>query len=263
LAANDFGRVADIYDATRGLPEPEMGVLMEAMREQTGGRGPVIDVGVGTGRFALPLQRMGIDVVGIDTSRGMVAKAREKGVDGILFADVQNMPFRDASFESALLVHVLHLVGDWTRVVRESARVASSTVLSVIETAEGTDLRKEYRDLRTAMGYPVPRFEGGERALMGRVEPLRVVSVAEVQQEVSADAAIRHLREKGQSVTWDVPDEVHDRIIGRLLSSHAGETLRRRARIELVVWSAERLRTADLGPRASQDPALPQPGEEG
>src|SRR5580698_6860823 len=88
LPVNDFGRVADIYDATRSLPEPEMALLLEAMRRQIR-RGPVIDVGVGTGRFALPLQGMGLEVVGIDISRGMMAKAREKGAENLLYADVQ------------------------------------------------------------------------------------------------------------------------------------------------------------------------------
>lgn len=42
--------------------------------------GRVLDVGCGPGRVALELQRRGHDVLGIDTSPGAVAVARERGV---------------------------------------------------------------------------------------------------------------------------------------------------------------------------------------
>jgi ubiquinone/menaquinone biosynthesis C-methylase UbiE len=247
LPVNDFGRVADIYDATRSLPEPEMALLLEAMRRQIRG-GPVIDVGVGTGRFALPLQGMGLEVVGIDISRGMMAKAKEKGAGNLLYADVHQIPFRDGSFETALLVHILHLVTDWTRVVRESARVARDTVISAVETAEGTNLRDVYLELRNQMGYPLVRFERGEQGLGDMVRPLSATKVTETERQWAADEEIHHLLERGQSLTWDVPEEVHRKIIDDLRSSYGGQTLRTKGKIELVVWSAEALRRADLGP---------------
>ncbi len=246
MSVKDFGRVADIYDATRAIPEAEMSLVVRAMRKRIAGRGPVIDVGVGTGRFASPLQAAGVEVVGIDNSRGMMAKAIEKGVPGLFFADIRRIPFRDKSFEAALLVHVLHLVDDWPMVVRESSRVARREVMSVLETKEGVDLREEYLELRRRMGHPLVRFEHGERGLSERVAPAEVVLVAETEGATVADEEIRHLRERGQSLTWDVPETVHRSIIGRLTSSHAGRSYPTRGRIELVTWSAKDLRTADL-----------------
>jgi len=90
-------------------------------------------------------------------------QAKEKGADNLLYADVRQIPFRDGSFETALLIHILHLVTDWTRVVRESARVARDTVISAVETAEGMNLRDAYLELRNQMGYPLVRFEKGEQ----------------------------------------------------------------------------------------------------
>ena len=248
MKVKDFGRVADIYDATRSIPEPEMTRLIEAMRGHVGGKGPLLDVGVGTGRFALPLQRAGVDVVGIDVSRGMMAKAREKGAEQLVYADVHRIPFRDGTFQTALLVHILHLVGDWAAVVRESARVARETVMSVFEVAEGTNLREEYRHLRSEMGLPLVRFERGERGLVGRVKPLEVTVIAESERSSPADAEIKHLRERGQSLTWDVPEDAHLEIIETLSSIYGGMTLRTRVRIEFAVWSAGDLREASLGP---------------
>jgi SAM-dependent methyltransferase len=239
--------VADIYDATRSLPREEMDALMAEMARHIPRRGRVLDVGVGTGRFALPLQEMGFEVSGMDVSRGMMAKARAKGVRRLLFADVQRMPFRDDSFDAALLVHVLHLVGDWRAVVRESARVSGGTVVSVLEDATGPDLRSEYRELRGRMGHPLIRLEEGERALEELATPTATVLVARSDRTVVADDEIAHLRERGQSLTWEVPEDVHARIIADLRERYAGRTYHRHTTVELVVWSAADLRRADPG----------------
>jgi SAM-dependent methyltransferase len=42
------------------------------------GNGPVLELGIGTGRIALPLARRGLPVHGIELSRAMVARLREK-----------------------------------------------------------------------------------------------------------------------------------------------------------------------------------------
>jgi SAM-dependent methyltransferase len=249
MPVQDFGRVADIYDATRSLPEKEMRVLLDALMAVIPGKGPVVDVGVGTGRFAKPLSDRGYDVAGIDVSRGMMAKARSKGLDRLVFADVHKIPFRDSVFESALLVHILHLVSNWAGVVKESARVSRGTVISVIETAEGggrDKMRDEYREMRLNMGYPLDRFEGGEGGLRDKVTPDRLIMVVEVERESSGDEEIRHLEARGQSLTWDVPDEAHRKIVAELASKYRGSTLHTKSRIELAVWSSEALRRARL-----------------
>ena len=114
MPPQDFGRVADIYDATRSLPETQMKALTEAIRDQVGAGNTLIDIGVGTGRFAKPLQESGLEVVGVDISRGMMAKAKEKGVRGLFLADVHRLPFKDKKFDASLMVHLLHLVADWS-----------------------------------------------------------------------------------------------------------------------------------------------------
>jgi ubiquinone/menaquinone biosynthesis C-methylase UbiE len=50
--------------------------------------GPVVELAVGTGRIAVPIAEAGIEVIGIDSSPGMLAVARESalaaGVDALL-----------------------------------------------------------------------------------------------------------------------------------------------------------------------------------
>jgi SAM-dependent methyltransferase len=46
--------------------------------------GPVLEFGVGTGRLAVPLARLGLEVVGVDISEEMLAQLREKpGAEGV------------------------------------------------------------------------------------------------------------------------------------------------------------------------------------
>ncbi len=74
-----FGeRVAATYDGTSGVfgpgaVEATAGVLAELA---DGGR--ALELGIGTGRIALPLARRGLEVHGIDLSRAMVARLRAK-----------------------------------------------------------------------------------------------------------------------------------------------------------------------------------------
>jgi ubiquinone/menaquinone biosynthesis C-methylase UbiE len=249
MPSHDFGRVADIYDATRSLPEGDMRLVLEALSTAIPSKSPLVDVGVGTGRFARPLQERGYDVVGLDVSKGMMAKAKEKGVINLVFADVHEIPFRDEVFEAALLVHILHLVSDWVNVVKESARVSRGVVISVIEVSDGSGrdvMRDAYRDMRLKMGYPLDRFESGEGGLRDRVSPDSVVPVVESERESPADNEIGHLEARGQSLTWDVPEEAHKKIIAELTARYGGTTLRSKSKIELAIWSAARLRQAFL-----------------
>jgi SAM-dependent methyltransferase len=68
-----YDAIAGIYDAwSRSVTEDVSFYVEEARRSG----GPVVELGVGTGRIAVPVAQAGIDVVGIDSSTGMLAVAR-------------------------------------------------------------------------------------------------------------------------------------------------------------------------------------------
>jgi SAM-dependent methyltransferase len=71
-------RIADIYDV-RYL-EPLAGDTADAVSflRDLAGDGPALELGIGTGRVAIPLADAGVEVHGLDTSEAMVAKLREK-----------------------------------------------------------------------------------------------------------------------------------------------------------------------------------------
>ena len=73
--ATTYGqRIAEVYDDWHTEAEPEEVELLCELA----GEGPVLELGVGTGRLALPLARRGLQMHGIDSSDAMVAKLREK-----------------------------------------------------------------------------------------------------------------------------------------------------------------------------------------
>ena len=72
----DYGeRIADVYDDWVQAIDPTDAV--DALAQLARG-GPVLELGIGTGRIALPLAERGLEVHGIDASEAMLARMREK-----------------------------------------------------------------------------------------------------------------------------------------------------------------------------------------
>ncbi|WP_128376366.1 class I SAM-dependent DNA methyltransferase [Streptomyces cavernae] len=81
-----FGeKIADTYDeSTEGMYAPDVVDPAVDLLAELAGDGPALELGIGTGRIALPLAGRGIPVHGIDMSRAMVARLRAKpGGDAI------------------------------------------------------------------------------------------------------------------------------------------------------------------------------------
>lgn len=123
-----FDRVAGEYDATRGFPPGVEERVADAL-VAAGRLGPasrVLEVGIGTGRIALPLSRRVARVVGVDRSPPMLARLLEKRgalpADPVR-ADATRLPLAAASVDAALAVHVFHLIPGWRAVLAELARV--------------------------------------------------------------------------------------------------------------------------------------------
>jgi SAM-dependent methyltransferase len=73
-------RIADSYDSLYS----EYDASAVELLAELAGAGPVLELGIGTGRLALPLAARGIEVRGIDASEAMVAKLRAKPGSGNL-----------------------------------------------------------------------------------------------------------------------------------------------------------------------------------
>ncbi|HEU5207747.1 MAG TPA: class I SAM-dependent methyltransferase, partial [Gaiellaceae bacterium] len=68
------------YDSIAGIYDPWSRSVTEDVdfyvERALASGGPVVELAVGTGRIAIPIARAGIDVIGVDSSPGMLAVAR-------------------------------------------------------------------------------------------------------------------------------------------------------------------------------------------
>jgi 2-polyprenyl-3-methyl-5-hydroxy-6-metoxy-1,4-benzoquinol methylase len=67
-------RIAQIYDNWHTSASADTITRLKELA----GAGPVLELGIGKGRIALPLSREGVEVRGIDSSRAMVQKILDK-----------------------------------------------------------------------------------------------------------------------------------------------------------------------------------------
>ena len=94
-----YDAIAELYDPWSASVIEDVTFYVEEARRAGG---PVVELGVGTGRIAIPTAVAGIDVIGVDSSRGMLAvcaeRARLAGVAGRLdlrVGDLRKPPVRE------------------------------------------------------------------------------------------------------------------------------------------------------------------------
>jgi SAM-dependent methyltransferase len=76
-------RFADVYDDWYGDRAEPTG-MVDLVAELAGPLGRVLELGVGTGRLALPLAARGLHVHGVDASAAMLARLRQRDVDAVV-----------------------------------------------------------------------------------------------------------------------------------------------------------------------------------
>ncbi len=73
--SSPYDAIAELYDPwSRSVVEDVAFYVEEARRAKP----PVVELGVGTGRIAVPIAAEGISVIGVDSSAGMLAVCREQ-----------------------------------------------------------------------------------------------------------------------------------------------------------------------------------------
>jgi SAM-dependent methyltransferase len=81
-------------------------------------RGKGVEIGVGSGRFAVPL---GIEI-GIEPAVAMRAMARDRGIE-VVGGAAEALPFREGVFDFALMVTTICFVDNAESALREACRV--------------------------------------------------------------------------------------------------------------------------------------------
>jgi len=87
-----YDKIARVYDPwSRSVVEDVPFYVDEAVRSG----GPVLELGVGTGRIAVPVASAGVRVVGVDLSAGMLEVARERAALACVEVELRHGDLRD------------------------------------------------------------------------------------------------------------------------------------------------------------------------
>ncbi len=213
-----FDRAADYYDETRGFPP---GVEHEAVAlfVEAGHLTPhsrVLEIGVGTGRIALPLAPKVATYIGLDISLAMMQRLRQKhGGERIALIEgnAAHLPFATHSVDAVIAVHVFHLIQNFMDVLEEIRRILRpGGMLLHGWNDRGTEnvLEHTWREAtshfeettRTISWEKRQTFlpEAGWRNVGGELRHLYIT-------ERSPATYVQHLKERKWSQTWRMTDE--------------------------------------------------------
>ncbi len=164
-----FNRMAEVYDARPPYPA----ALLDAQQALAPGR-RILDLGAGTGHFALPLAARGFEVVAVEPARAMLTvlerTARARGVGlGTVHARAEELPFGSASFDLVLIADALHFLDVELTAAQIRRVLAPRGVLSLV-TSEFADTP----------------FMRAVRAVMEDCAPRRPRAVAQAVRHVAA-----------------------------------------------------------------------------
>ena len=231
IHANNYDRVADIYDSTRGLSpeaEREVGDGLAAILEQNQAR-TVLEVGVGTGRIAVPLAERGFQVTGIDISTEMLHNLRAKRDDiTLLLAESSALPFRAGTFDAVIFSHILHLVPDSAGTIRAGIACVRRGGLLLNcthmyapypEQRAGERLNEIIREVTGQAGWIHGHRASAEpvlaEVLTGFGVTLETREIAHWTDVNTVRREVARLELRANSNTWAIPDDAMPTIVER------------------------------------------------
>lgn len=230
-----FDRAVSYYDRTRSLHAGTMERVAAALVAELVGHQPSLEIGVGTGRMAIPIHRGGIAMIGVDLSEPMLRVLVEKSEGALRFpltlGDATALPFRENSMGSAIAIHVLHLIPNWRDAVCELLRVVRPGGRLAVEIGDSFapgPFREIARRFAARAGLP-PKHRGvntareTDEALAEAGARGRALGTIVEERTSTYSHTISSLEDGLYSFTWD-----------------ASEHARRRAGADTREWARER-----------------------
>jgi ubiquinone/menaquinone biosynthesis C-methylase UbiE len=178
-----FDETAKTYDEQRGIPfaagEQMQAAIMSRLPGATHPR--LLEIGVGTGRFAKPLQHAGWHYIGLDSSPAMLARCQSKLAAGIagrrldlVQGDARRLPFVNECFDIVIAASVFRVIAPWHGAAQESLRVLKRPGLIVLvqhmvneDSIEGR-LRRQKRRYLQQIGVGAEPAGGASDAAVAR-----------------------------------------------------------------------------------------------
>jgi ubiquinone/menaquinone biosynthesis C-methylase UbiE len=128
-----YDLIAPTFDRHRTLPDGVAEAIRATVLDTVGISSPrLLDLGAGTGRIGWPFVAADDDYVGVDLSFGMLRAFIERAAhDGrsprLVQAGGQHLPFRDATFDTVMLIQVFGGMPGWRPLLAEARRVLRRT----------------------------------------------------------------------------------------------------------------------------------------
>lgn len=246
--ARDFDTISPAYDSTRDPLDPAtLDALARAL--ERAGVERLLEVGVGTGRVSVPLRERGFDVTGIDASRGMLARARSKGLPRLVRGSAYHLPFRDEAFDATLFVHVLHVLEEPERALSEAERVGRAGAFGLVhparspvdgQTSPDTARRALLEELRRE-GIQIPDRGGPmrrERELLARHPPSQLTVLAERDVTESLGRRLDVFSSRAHRWALEVPPAVMERAVASVRERVGSKQVTYHRTEALAVWSS-------------------------
>lgn len=226
-------RVSSQYVAQRAHPPEVSKAIGEAVLALVGADRRVLEIGIGTGRIALPVVEAGCRVIGFDLSADMLhevgaqlANDAQRARLRVLRADMHAIPLRDNSVDGAMAIHVLHLAKDWRKVLGEAARVMRPGAVFV----EGNDwidpqsvtgaLRDELRAKVAALtpSFMPPAANADRETLLRKLGggEFHELVVAEWIVHASPAERLSAIAERRDNESWVLPPALFDAVLAHL-----------------------------------------------
>jgi len=133
LAGSPWSRSETVQGFTQSPPNAALLAFAEAELRGRGGHGRLLDIGCGAGRNAIPLARLGWNVLGVDLSRPMLAASVARTADtlttprlDLVLAPMDHLPVQTGRIDVVVAHGIWNLARSGTefrRAVQEAARV--------------------------------------------------------------------------------------------------------------------------------------------
>ena len=223
------------FDERAAIPVEVVESVAAAVAEIAGLRqgDTLLEIGAGTGMLSLPLIRQPIRYIGFDLSPAMLAVFREKVEKArlqaeLLVADANGRwPVEDGSVATIFSARAIHHV-DADHVAAETGRVLHPEggwlILGRVRRPNDSvkpTLRRQMRKLLEEEGYSGRNHQVYTEALFSALE---AIGGERAEPRVAARWTLRHAP-LDSIVTWqgkeglagcDIPEEVKERVLGRL-----------------------------------------------
>jgi SAM-dependent methyltransferase len=190
VPTSPYDPIARLYDPWSVSVQEDVPFYLEEARA-TGG--PVVELGVGTGRIAIPLAADGFRVIGVDSSRGMLEVCRERATLAGVSLDLRLGDLRDPPIDDRVplvlcpfrsLLH-LHTDADRRKALRAVRRLLLPEARFIFDVFEPSQ-----RDIDETHGRWLEREPGiWERADWDSVARTLTLSVRDAENESTMQLA--------------------------------------------------------------------------